>query len=261
MFKRFTLVLAILMLILVGTSALAKVNAPDWANLYGVVNIQRCALYHFFEFTDASFTGEERLGSLLSSLFSGSGMMLQKKYNFAIDNDKIYGEVEDADIGEVNKEFKGIRKYDFTVTPNGIKGEIKFKYRPTVYTFDLSFQDNKLVGTVKNKKKLLSNYDITFGDNGKIYGTMGVKRDIHTVDMELKGNEIIGTIKGSKKFGNGSYKMEYDFIVPDTISREKLSFIVLVMIHQEFLTDFYREVDFDTPYHSSGNSGDSNSNS
>ncbi|HEX2952470.1 MAG TPA: hypothetical protein VHR47_00630, partial [Bacillota bacterium] len=65
----------------------------------------------------------------------------------------------------------------------------------------------------------------------------------------------------SKKFGNGSYKMEYDFIFPDTISREKLSFIVLVMIHQEFLTDFYREVDFDTPYHSSGNSGDSNSNS
>lgn len=253
MFKRFTLILAVLMMVLVSASALAKVNAPDWANIYGVVNIQRTGLYHYFEMTEVTLTGEERLGSILSGLFGGSGMMLQRKYNFAIDHEKIYGEVEDADIGEVNPENKGIRRYDFIVTPDMIKGEIKFKYRPTIYTFDLAFQENKLVGTVVNKKKkLVSNYDITFDENGNITGTMGVKRDIHKVALVFKGEEVSGTIKGSKKYGNGNYSMEIGFIVPPAISREKLSFIVLVMLHQEFLTDFYRNVDFDMPYRAHG---------
>jgi hypothetical protein len=182
-------------------------------------------------------------------------MLLQRKYNFVIDQDNISGEVEDQEVGEVNAEFKGIRRYEFTVNPNAIKGQIAFKYRPTVYTFDLAFQDNKLVGTVMNKKKLISNYDSTFDDNGKITGTMGVKRDIHTVDFELKGNELTGTFKGSKKYGNGNYKMDLDFILPDSISREQMSFFVFVMIHQEFLTDFYRNVDFDMPFHSHGGYG------
>lgn len=251
MLRKFSLLAVILILILVSASVLAKVSAPDWSNFYGVINIQRSGLYHFFELTAATMTGEERLGAVLN--LNGNGMMLQKKYDFVFDGDQYYGSVEDADIGEVNPENKGERDYKFTVTPDSIKGAMKAKYAPMVTNFDLSLQDNKLTGTAMQKKKTYLKYDITFNDN-KITGTIGVKGNMHNVDLQIKGNELVGTIKGTKRFGNGNYIMDMDFMMPE-ISREKLSFIFLVLIHQEFITDFLRNIDFDLPYHSHGSSG------
>jgi hypothetical protein len=191
-------------------------TVEDWANFNGSIKVDdRKPLVFNFDIIETGIYGECKVAE---SLLGSIGLNL-KKMDLEIFEERFSGRVGNAD-------------YDFVVNDTEIKGNILRNKKED--TFDLKFQGNKLVGQAVLTDGTKLNYDINFGDDGSIQGTIAKERSVYSTIVQLNyvDHRLTGELKEMRKNKYLQTTLSYEFS-PLIMPRPWLSFITFTLLYYE----------------------------
>ena len=220
------LIIVLALVFLIGQTVWAKKDeqkklklvktVEDWANFHGSIKVDdKKPLMFNFDIIETNIYGECKVGE---SVLSSIGLNL-KKMDLEIYEERFFGRVGNAD-------------YDFIVSDTKIKGSILRSKKEDV--FDLEFQGDKLVGQAILTDGTKLNYDIIFGDDGSIQGTIDKDKSVYStiVQLNYEDHRLTGQLKEMRKNKHLQKTLSYEFS-PLIMPRPWLSFVAFTLLYYE----------------------------